>query len=159
MKRILAVVFLLCTSAFGVEPPYRYFILTPARLLNEQEQADLASRGCVVEKPLTGHRYLVRLSKSSTVGAGDPRVASLAPLTGDRKLHSSVLREIADGKPYARVTVLFQDEVSFAEAKGAIEAAGGTLVDPLQIDFQFPRRIAARWRRLSRNWPLRPRCV
>ncbi len=155
MKRILiAALLVLCASptfplpgpeARGPRPfEYRYFILTPARLLNEQEQADLASRGCVVEKPLTGHRYLVRMSKSSTVGADDPRVASLTPLTWDRKLHSSVLREIAAGKPHVRVTVLFQDEVSFAAAKAAIEDAGGTLADPLQIDFQFSKRIAAR---------------
>ncbi|HSP16896.1 MAG TPA: S8 family serine peptidase [Thermoanaerobaculia bacterium] len=164
MRRILtAVLFLWATAAFGVwtpavEPrlqpekqtpaeagaPYRYFILTPARLLNEQEQADLASRGLLVQGALTGHRYLVRMSKDATVADDDPRIASLTPLTADRKLHRSAVREVASGKPVARLSILFQDEVSFAEAKAAIEAAGGTLVDPLQTGFQFPRRISAR---------------
>ncbi len=72
----------------------------------------------------------------------DPRIASLRPLTGDIKLHRSALRELASARPYARLQILFHDDVSFDDAKAAIEAAGGAIVEPLQTGFHVPRRIA-----------------
>jgi subtilisin family serine protease len=143
MRRILIAVLLVCAST-ALGDTYRYFILTPSRLLNEQEQADLASRGLVVERAMTGHRYLVRVSSDATFADDDPRITSLTPLSADLKMHRSAIREVVSGKPVARLMVLFQDEVSFADAKSAIEAAGGTIVDPLQNDFQFPKRVTAR---------------
>ncbi|HEX7421015.1 MAG TPA: hypothetical protein VF505_14085, partial [Thermoanaerobaculia bacterium] len=156
MRRTLLAVFLLsATTVLGAitsggqapspvrtgQAPVLHFILSPSRLLNEQEQADLASRGLIIEHVLTNGRYLVRMTADATVTAADPRVASLTPLTGDLKLHGSALRELASTRPYARLQILFQDGVSFAAAKSAIEAVGGTLAEPLQNQFHVPRRI------------------
>lgn len=120
-----------------------HFVLSPSRMLNEQEQADLASRGVIIEKSLTNGRYLVRVSDSATIADNDPRIASLQPLTAGVKFHRSALREIASTRPVSRLHVLFHDDVTFADAKSAIEAAGGSLAEPLQNDFHVPRRISA----------------
>jgi len=54
MRRTLLAVFLLsATTLFGANAPVLHYILSPNRLLNEQEQADLASRGLVIERVLT----------------------------------------------------------------------------------------------------------
>ena len=139
MRRILAAVLLLsATTLFGAD---KHFILSPARILTEQEQTDLASRGLIIEHVLTNGRFLVRMAANATLSDTDPRVASLVPLSADIKLHHSALREVASARPVARLQILFQDEVSFESAKAAIEAAGGTLAEPLQSDFHVPRRI------------------
>lgn len=120
----------------------RHFILAPTRQLNEQERADLAWRGLVIESPMTKGRYLVRVTGSATIADDDPRIASLQVLDADVKLHRSALREIASMRPNVQLNLLFHDDVSFADAKSAIEAAGGTLIEPLQNDFHVPRRIS-----------------
>ena len=142
MRRTLLAVFLFSAiTAFGAE---NHFILSPARTLNEQEQADLASRGLVIERVLTNGRYLVRMAANATFTDSDPRVASLRPLTGDIKLQRTALHEVASARPFARLQILFHDDIPFADAKAAIESAGGTLVEPLQNDFHVPRRIVVR---------------
>ena len=144
MRRTLLAVFLLsATTLFGANASVVHFILSPNRLLNEQEQADLAWRGLVIERVLTNGRYLVHLTADATVTDADPRIASLRPLTGDVKLHRSALHELASTRPYARLQILFHDDVSFDAAKSAIEAAGGTLAEPLQNQFHVPQRIPA----------------
>src|SRR5476651_1186908 len=145
MRRTLLAVFLLsATTLFGANEsggqapspvwtggaPVLHYILSPSRQLNEQEQADLASRGLVIERVLTNGRYLVHLTADATVTDADPRIASLRPLTADVKLHRSALHELASARPYARLQILFHDDVSFDAAKSAIEAAGGTLAEP-----------------------------
>src|SRR6476469_3966335 len=141
MRRTLAAVLLFsATTLFGAND---HFILSPSRILNEQEQADLARRGVIIEHVLSNGRYLVRMAANATLTDGDPRVASLVPLSAGIKLHHSALREVAAAPPFARLQVLFQDDVSFESAKAAIEAAGGTLSEPLQNDFHVPRRINA----------------
>ncbi|MGZ8833467.1 MAG: S8 family serine peptidase, partial [Thermoanaerobaculia bacterium] len=143
MRRLplLAVLLLLVTgSSFAAD----HFILSPARLLNEQEQADLASRGLIIEQPLVNGRYLVRFAGNATVADDDPRIAALTPLTAGRKLHRTALREAASGRAYARLNVLFHQDVSFESARAAILASGGTLTEWSQTDFHEPRRISAR---------------
>lgn len=158
MRRALAAVLLLSAATlFGANnrsidapgssrpelpPGTRHFILSPSRVLNEQEQADLASRGLVIEQALTNGRFLVRMTTGATLTTSDPRVASLVPLSANVKLHRSALREVAGAPPFARLQILFHDDVSFESAKAAIEAAGGTLAEPLQTEFHLPRRIA-----------------
>ncbi len=132
---------LLFASTLSAAAP-RHFILSPSRALTGQEQSDLASRGLLIERPLTHGRYLVRMTGGATVAANDPRIASLVPLAAAAKLHRSALREVARARPYARLNVLFHDDVSFESAKTAIQAAGGTLAEPLQADFHVPRRIS-----------------
>ena len=143
MRRLplLFVLLLLVTgSSFAAD----HYILSPARLLNEQEQADLASRGLIIERPLANGRYLVRFAAGATVADDDPRIAALTPLTAGRKLHRTALREAVSGRAYARLNVLFHEDVSFESARAAILASGGTLTEGLQTDFHEPRRISAR---------------
>ena len=143
MRRLplLSVLLLLVTgSSFAAD----HFILSPARLLNEQEQADLAWRGLIIERPLANGRYLVRFAADATVADDDPRIAALTPLTAGRKLHRTALREAASGRAYARLNVLFHQDVSFESARAAILASGGTLTEGLQTVFHEPRRISAR---------------
>ncbi|GAC1430815.1 MAG: S8 family serine peptidase [Thermoanaerobaculia bacterium] len=157
MRRTLPAVFvLLCATALSaatsrpiddssrhIDEKTHHFILSPSRALNDQEQADLASRGLLVERVLTRGRYLVRMTDSATVSSDDPRIASLEPMAGDAKLHRSARREMASARTYARLNILFHDDVPFESAKAAIEEAGGTVAEPLQIDFHVPRKIAA----------------
>ncbi len=153
MRRTLTVVsaFVFASALFAAPPttedrgaipqPARHYILTPSRMLNEQEQADLASRGLTIERALVGGRYLVRIAADATMGSDDPRIANLEPLTAARKLHASAMRAIASGKPGVKLDVLFNDDVTFAQAKAAIESAGGSMAEPLQTAFHLPRRI------------------
>jgi subtilisin family serine protease len=122
----------------------RHFILRPARLLNEQEQADLSSRGLIIEKALTAGRYLVLLTPGATLADDDPRIQSMTELSVAQKLDRSALAEAASGRATARLDVWFHEDVSFEAAKSAIELAGGSLVEPLQLDFHAPRRISIR---------------
>ncbi|HEX9163241.1 MAG TPA: S8 family serine peptidase [Thermoanaerobaculia bacterium] len=151
---LLSILLLTTTTAFGANrlqadpdrpagsgSEFHHFVMTPQRLLNEQEQADLAARGLTIEKPLVGGRYLVRIAPGATVGETDPRIASLTPLTAASKLHATAIRAIASGEAYAHLNVYFHDEVSFEAAKRAIEAAGGTIEEPLLQGFHFGSRI------------------
>jgi hypothetical protein len=141
-RTLIAVLILLGTSATFAAS--KHFILSPKRLLNEQEQADLAKRGLIIEQPLSNGRYLVRIADDATVADDDPRIRTLTPLSANLKLHRTAVREVASGRPYARLDILFHDDVAFESAKEAIEAAGGSLTEPLQHDFHEPRRISAR---------------
>ncbi|HEX9149243.1 MAG TPA: hypothetical protein VF958_08795, partial [Thermoanaerobaculia bacterium] len=120
---------------------YRHYILSARRLLNEDEQRDLAKRGVFIQSSVAGGRYLVAVSPDSTVDDSDPRVARLEPLTLESRVHRTALREVATGKPYLHLNVQFHDDVAFAQAKSAIEAAGGALEDVLQQNFSAAHRL------------------
>src|SRR5439155_3536921 len=117
-RTVFSLLLLLASSSLFAAT--KHFLLSPQRVLNEQEQADLASRGLIIERPLSNGRYLVRIAEDASVGDDDPRIRFLIPLNADLKLHRSALREVASGRPYARLAVLFHDDVSFESAKAAI---------------------------------------
>lgn len=121
----------------------RAMVLTPRQALSEGDIADLASRGVVVRRALSGGRYLARV-KDEAVAATDSRIASAAPMTSRMKLQPSVVREAARAKPYARVNVIFHDDVDFESARSAILEAGGALDDVLRLRFSPSRRLTAR---------------
>ena len=129
----------------GIDPrpavAYRHFVLTPQRLLNDDEQADLRRRGVIIQSAVAGGRYLVAIAPGSSVDDSDPRVARLEPLTVNSRVHRTALREVATGKPYVHLNIQFHDDVSFAQAKAAIESAGGALEDVLQRDYSASQRI------------------
>ena len=89
-SRLTAVVlFLFAFAAFADEQPRdfaerggserpagRHFLLEPQRVLSDADRADLAARGCVVLRPMTNGRYLVRIAPGSTVDADSVRVAA-----------------------------------------------------------------------------------
>jgi hypothetical protein len=98
--------------------------------------AALRQPGVEVAANLSGGRLLVRVAPGVAVDAAFER------LTPEKKIHRRALR--TGGKAFADVNVLFHDGVDFESAKEAINAAGGTVADALQLDFGFPNRIAAR---------------
>src|SRR5262249_16452792 len=75
---------------------------------------------------------------------GDARVKSLAPLTAAEKMTASAYHQVANARGTTRINIVFHDDVTFDDAVAAIAAAGGAPVDPLTIDFMYPRRVEAR---------------
>src|SRR5207244_12862769 len=60
------------------------------------------------------------------------------------KIAPSAYAEAAKGKAFARVRVMFHDEVGLDEARAAIESAGGALDAPLATQWQLPNTLVAR---------------
>src|SRR5688572_20014286 len=107
----------------AVERLGRVMVLTPHQALSESDIADLASRGVMVRRAMSGGRYLARV-KDEVVAESDSRIASAQPMTSRMKLQPSVMREAAKAKPFARVNVIFHDDVDFESARDAITDAG-----------------------------------
>lgn len=157
MRRLSAVLLslLLTTAAFAgnnesdprVKDPAERFgramVITPRQALSEADIADLAARGVSVRRALSGGRYIARV-KDEVVAATDSRIASAEPMTSRMKLQPSVVREAAKGKAFARVNVIFHDDVDFDAARAAILEAGGELDDVLRVKFSPSRRLTAR---------------
>ena len=116
----------------------RHYILTPERVLSEEEQAEMQTRGIEITRPLSAGRYLVR------VAAGVAVDDSFERLTAEKKIHRAVLAAAAAGKPFIRIRAVFHDDVPFEAAQQVIAAAGGSVEDPLQLDFEEATSIAAR---------------
>jgi len=113
----------------------RHFVLDPQHVLSDAERAQLAADGVVVQRALPNGRYIVRVAAGTSVDATDPRVKSLAAFTVTEKLQRSAYRAAARGGAFARLNVLFHDDVSIDDAVAAVEAAGGTTEQPLLLDF------------------------
>ncbi|HKO58154.1 MAG TPA: S8 family serine peptidase [Thermoanaerobaculia bacterium] len=143
MRRLSLVLSLLFLATTLVADEHR--ILDAQHVLSDDEKAALAARGLEIQRPLANGRYLVRIADGSDVTARDPRIRSLEPLTAAKKLQPSAYRAAAGGKVYARVRVLFHDDVPFDAARDAIVRAGGTVDDVFARDFDGdPRSIVAR---------------
>ncbi|HVS32127.1 MAG TPA: S8 family serine peptidase [Thermoanaerobaculia bacterium] len=117
----------------------RHFVLQPARALSEADVAALAAGGVQVERPLADGRYLVRV-RPGRVAQVD---GVMSPLSAERKIFRAAYREATSGKQYARVNVLFHDDVPFEEARRVIESAGGALENAFQVGYAAPVRIPA----------------
>lgn len=120
----------------------RHLILVPQHVLSPEERADLAAKGCVVQRALPNGEYLVRVSATSTLDASDFRVRALVPLTLDQKIDSSAYHVAAEARPYARMKILFHPDVTIDEARSAIENAGGS--PDLRFDFAPLHALSAR---------------
>lgn len=116
----------------------RHYIVSSAEALTDAQKAAMAGRGIEVTQALSGGRYLVRVASGAAIDS------SYEPLTAEKKIHRRALRAAASGRPFVTVNVLFHDDIDFEVAREAIAAAGGSVEDPLQLDFHVPRRIAAR---------------
>jgi hypothetical protein len=127
----------------AVERLGRTMVLTPHQALSEADIADLASRGVMVRRALSGGRYIARV-KDEAAAVTDSRIASAEPITSRMKLQPSVMREAAKAKPFARVNVIFHDDVDFDSARDAILDAGGALDDVLRLQFSPSHRLEAR---------------
>src|SRR6266849_3353049 len=81
----------------------RHYILTALHALRADEREELLAQGLEVQQPMTNGRYLVRIRKDSTVDETDPRIASLEPLTAERKIQRSAYREAASTLPFVNI--------------------------------------------------------
>jgi hypothetical protein len=119
----------------------RAVIVRPAHPLTAADRAELAAKGLTFQQPVVGGRFIARLAEGARIE--DARV-SLEPLTGAKKIHRSALRALGHGKTWADVNVVFHKDVTFAEAREALLAAGATLDDPLRVKFSPSQRVPAR---------------
>jgi hypothetical protein len=124
----------------------RHYILTPLHALRADEREELLAEGLEVQQPMTNGRYLVRIRKGATVNETDPRIASLELLTAGKKIQRSAYREAAGAQPFVTVRIIFHTDVAFADARQAVEDAGGAPQDPLMLGFTdgLPRRMEVR---------------
>ncbi|MBV9496937.1 MAG: S8 family serine peptidase, partial [Acidobacteria bacterium] len=143
MRRLsLVLPFLLLTASLVAD---EHRILDAQHVLSDDEKAAFAARGCEVQRALANGRYLVRLTSGSDVTVRDPRVRSLEPISAEKKIQPSAYRVAASAKTYARVRVLFHDDVTFDAARDTIARAGGTVDNFLNTAFEGdPRSIVAR---------------
>ena len=118
----------------------QHFILQPDHVLTQADIADLAAQGVDVQRVLPGARYLVRADSADDV-ASEGRVERFG---ASHKIAASAYHFAAQGLAFTTVRVVFHDDVSFDDAREAIEGAGGTIARPLTADFDPPRAITAR---------------
>jgi len=122
----------------------RHFILAPQHVLSDAERAALKADGIAVVRPMSNGKYLVRVANDAVTEGHDLQVRSLEPITADRKLAPSAVHAAVSGRSYARVNVVFNDEVTLDEARAAILAVGGELERPFATRFDLPRNLRAR---------------
>jgi hypothetical protein len=124
----------------------RAVILESRQTLSDADVADLAAQGVIVRRALSlggrGNRYIARVISESAVA--DERIASIEPMTTRMKLQRSAVHEAAKAKPFARLNVIFHDDVDFDSARAAILDAGGELDDVLRLKFSPSQRLTVR---------------
>jgi hypothetical protein len=144
--------FALCffsVAAFALPPQrdgvalLRHYILESDVPLDAAAAAELANEGIDVQQPLANHRYLVRM-RDGAVLPNDVRIHSLHPYDAAHKIARSAYAEAANGKPVALLRVLFQPDVTFADAQSAIDAAGGTIETPFALPSDGAQRLTVR---------------
>lgn len=123
----------------GREAGGRHMILHAAAL-TQSDRAELAAKGVIVQTPLTGDRY-VAIVRDETVA--DARVRSFEPITANAKIDRGVYAQLAHGRTWTDVNVIFHEDVTYDEARAAILAAGGT-IDPLRTRFLPAQRVVTR---------------
>ncbi len=121
----------------------RHFIVTAEHTLRADETAQLAAAGIEVQQVLPDRRYIVRAAKIEDV-AGDPRIASVVSIAAAHKIDRSAYREAALARPFARIRLVFHDDVSFADAQAAVTRVGGSVEQLLAADYTLPQRVYAR---------------
>jgi hypothetical protein len=133
---MITTLLLLAAIAVAPEAP-RHFILNAERVLRPDDIAQLAAEGVEVQHALPDHRYIVRAERIEAT-------ANLQPLRADRKIASGAYRAAARGNAFARVRLVFHDDVGFDEAQRSIAAIGGTIERPLAYDFEIPHVVTAK---------------
>jgi len=117
------------------------FELRAEHTLTGEERQRLAEVGCVIVRELGGSRYIARIRPGAvTTVANDSAVASFSRLEAPAK----VVANKSGGPDLAAFTeanVFFFDDVPFDEARRVVLEHGGTLRDPLAVDFAPARRL------------------
>jgi hypothetical protein len=125
------------------QPIERHYIVQAEHVLRPEEQAELAAEGVEVQHVLSGNRYIVRTANRDSLD-GDPRVRSVASIAPSKKLHPTAYADIARGRAFTRLRLVFHDDVSFEDAQRAIESVGGFVERPLAVDFDVPHGLQVR---------------
>jgi len=123
--------------------PSRHYILESTVPLDAAAGAELAAQGIEIQQPLANHRYLVRIREDAAV-PNDARIRSLQAYGASRKIARAAYAEATQGRAFARLQILFHQEVTFAEAQSAIDAVGGTIDTPLAFAYEHPQRLTVR---------------
>jgi hypothetical protein len=144
MQRLLLFLLLLIpVAAWGNEGQRRHYILETEHVLRPAEAAELAARGVEIQHVLPDHRYLVRVEDAAAL-ENDLRVRSVAHYSAAKKIAPSAYREATRGRAFARINLVFHDDVSFDDAQQAVETVGGIVDRPLAVSFETPHRLTAR---------------
>lgn len=122
----------------------RHFVLAPQHVLSAAERAELKADGIAVVRPMSNGTYLARVSNDADTSGHELLIRSLEPITAERKLAPSAIHAAVTGHAYARVNIVFNDEVTIDEARAAILDAGGELERPFATNFDLPRNLRAR---------------
>ncbi len=130
--------------AAGVEPASQVFIVEPQHVLSDDDKAALAAQGIEVRCPLAAGRYLVRARSAEALQSAIGLVRSSQPLSEERKLHTSAIHQAGKGGAYARVSIIFDDDISFDDAGRLIANAGGSLDRLMEYEFEPLQRLVAR---------------
>ncbi len=123
-------------------PGGRHYILEADHSYDAAERSLLIAAGVETQRPLGGDRYLVRM-RSAAAFSQAANLGSLKSYDGTRKIARSAWTEAARLRSFARLTVLFHEDVAFEDAQDAIATAGGSLQTPLTMGFKTLRRIEA----------------
>lgn len=137
MIRALAVLCLLL-SAFSLHAVHRAVLVSPTRDLTDYDRAQLAGKGVVVMRALPDGRYLARVAPHASLS--DASIASVEPLTAEKKIDAAAWRAAASGRSLATVHAIFHEDVTFDEARAAVLAAGGA-IDVFRVAFLPTQRI------------------
>ena len=148
MRQALSLALLIVSATAFALPPQnversRHFILEPQHPLQADEAADLRAKGLTILRPLGANHFLVRVDEGADL-AGDLRIRSLEPYGWTHKIAPSAYAEAAKGRAFARLRVVFHDDIALDDARAAIEAAGGSVDSPLAVRWELPSTIAAR---------------
>ncbi|HEX3582853.1 MAG TPA: S8 family serine peptidase [Thermoanaerobaculia bacterium] len=120
----------------------RHVIVTPAHALTDADRTALEAEGVHLQRAVSGGRFIARVDDAAAL-ANEPRLARIVRLTAVQKVNASAWRAAAQAKPFAGMKIFFHSDVSFADAREAILAAGGQLDDPLTLGYEPLRGLAA----------------
>ncbi len=122
----------------------KHYLLEADHALRAEERNELTARGMEVQESLPGNRYIVRVAKDAAIDSEDSRVRQLAELTPSLKMQRAAWREVASGKAYSRLDVVFHDDVDFESARSLVDEAGGMLERPLATGFSVMHNLRVR---------------
>jgi hypothetical protein len=122
----------------------RQFIIQPEHVLSDDDKATLAAAGIDVRQALAEGRYIVRSNSAAALDSMGGLIRSAEPLSATRKLHPTALHQAAIGTRFARVSVIFDTDVAFDDARDLISATGGTLEELMSYEFEPMQRLVAR---------------
>lgn len=139
LRSLVLATALLSTTVFAAE---RHVIITPSHALTDADRDVLEAEGIHLQRAVTGGRFIARVDDAASL-ARETLVARTERLTISNKIHATAWRAAAEAKPFAGIKVMFHADVSFAEARNAVIAAGGELDDPLTLGYEPLNGVAA----------------